>query len=56
MHILASVLTWIFFVGMAGSLVVAILAFVGDVHVFFEKDEPNSRPAASSSWHQLRNQ
>lgn len=38
MHILASILTWIFFIGLAGSLVVAILAFVGDIEVFFEKD------------------
>ncbi len=38
MHLLVSILTWTFFVGLAGSLVVAILAFIGDVHVFFEKD------------------
>jgi hypothetical protein len=37
-HILASILVWIFFIGLAGSLVVAILAFIGDVHVFLEKD------------------
>ncbi|HEX7286273.1 MAG TPA: hypothetical protein VF532_08830 [Candidatus Angelobacter sp.] len=28
----------IFFVGLAGSLIVAIMAFVGDVHVFMEKE------------------
>ena len=28
----------IFFVGLVGSLVVAIMAFVGDIHVFLEKD------------------
>ncbi len=28
----------IFFVGLAGSLVVAIMAFVGDIHEFFEQD------------------
>jgi hypothetical protein len=38
MHLLASILTWIFFVGLAGSLVVAVLALIGDVDVFFEKD------------------
>lgn len=38
MHLLASILTWTFIIGLAGSLVVAILAFVGDVHVFFGKD------------------
>jgi hypothetical protein len=35
----ALVLEWIFFIGLAGSLIVAILAFVGDLHVFFEKDD-----------------
>jgi len=35
----------IFFIGLAGSLVVAILAFVGDIHVFFDKDE---KPEGSS--------
>ncbi|HET9281020.1 MAG TPA: hypothetical protein VFR24_03555 [Candidatus Angelobacter sp.] len=30
----------IFFVGLAGSMVVAIMAFVGDFHEFFEKDRP----------------
>ncbi|HET7873754.1 MAG TPA: hypothetical protein VFL42_14660 [Terriglobales bacterium] len=28
----------IFFVGLVGSLIVALLAFVGDIHVFREKD------------------
>ena len=28
----------LFFLGLIGSLVVAIWAFVGDVHVFFDKD------------------
>jgi uncharacterized iron-regulated membrane protein len=36
---LALILEWIFFIGLAGSLIVAILAFVGDLHVFFENDE-----------------
>jgi len=35
----------IFFIGLAGSLVVAILAFVGDIHVFFEKDKPEGQMA-----------
>lgn len=35
---LARVLEWIFFIGLAGSLVVSVAAFVGDLHVFFEKD------------------
>jgi len=38
MHLLASILTWVFFIGLAGSLVVAIWAFIGDIHVFLEKD------------------
>jgi hypothetical protein len=41
-HYLALVLEIIFFVGLAGSLVVAIMAFVGDIHVFLEKDKPES--------------
>lgn len=56
LHYLALVLEWIFFIGLAGSLVVAVMAFVGDLHVFFEKDEdvahipseaPYSGPAAA---------
>ena len=35
----ARILEWIFFVGLAGSLVVSVAAFVGDLHVFFEKNE-----------------
>lgn len=38
-HYLARTLEWIFFIGLAGSLVVALMAFIGDLHVFFEKDE-----------------
>lgn len=33
-----NLLETIFLVGLAGSLVVAIMAFVGDIHEFFEKD------------------
>jgi hypothetical protein len=32
----------IFFVGLAGSLVVAIMAFVGDIRDFFQKDRPEA--------------
>ena len=39
LHYLARVLEVLFFVGLVGSLVVAILAFVGDLHVFFEDDK-----------------
>lgn len=39
LHALILVLESLFFVGLAGSLVVAIWAFVGDIHVFFDKDE-----------------
>ena len=38
-HYSVLVLETIFFLGMAGSLLVAILAFVGDLHVFLEKDK-----------------
>jgi hypothetical protein len=38
MHYLALALEGLFYAGMVGSLVVAVLAFVGDVHVLFEKD------------------
>ena len=38
------VLETIFFVGLAGSLVVAIMAFVGDLHVFFDRDEAEEKP------------
>jgi hypothetical protein len=38
MHYLILFLELFFFVGLAGSLVVAIWAFIGDFHEFFEKD------------------
>lgn len=38
MHYLALALEGLFYVGMVGSLVVAVIAFVGDIHVLFEKD------------------
>lgn len=38
MHYLAVFLQWIFFIGLAGSFIVALTAFIGDLHVFFEDD------------------
>jgi len=43
LHYLVLVLETLFFVGMAGSLVVAIWAFVGDIHVLFDKDKPSQQ-------------
>lgn len=37
-HFFIRFLEVIFFTGLVGSLVVAVLAFVGDCHEFFEKD------------------
>jgi hypothetical protein len=39
-HYLILILETLFFVGLAGSIVVAIMAFVGDFTDFFEKDKP----------------
>ena len=44
LHYLVLVLETLFFVGMAGSLVVAIWAFVGDIHVLFDRDKPSHQP------------
>ncbi len=41
------ILEMIFFIGLGGSMVVAVLAFVGDFHEFFEKDR--SEGAASQA-------
>ena len=38
LHYLILILESLFFIGLAGSLVVAIMAFVGDFSDFFEKD------------------
>jgi hypothetical protein len=38
LHFFVRVLKVIFFVGLAGSLVVAIMAFVGDIREFSDKD------------------
>jgi hypothetical protein len=40
LHFLILFLETLFFIGLAGSLVVAIMAFVGDFTDFFEKDRP----------------
>lgn len=47
LHFLIRLLEVIFCIGLAGSLVVAIMAFVGDVHVFFDRDE-ETRTSTSS--------
>ena len=49
LHYLALVLEWIFFIGLAGSLIVAILAFVGDLHVFFDRDDDLGRASGQIS-------
>ena len=46
-HFFMLLLEALFLVGLAGSLVVAILAFVGDIHEFFEKDRSESPREAS---------
>jgi hypothetical protein len=48
LHFLIRFLETLFIVGMAGSFVVAIWAFVGDIHVFFDKDEEPIRTKAAS--------
>jgi hypothetical protein len=49
LHFLVRFLETIFIVGLAGSLVVAVMAFVGDIHVFFDNDEEPVRPTAAPS-------
>lgn len=48
LHFLINLLETLFVVGMVGSLVVAIMAFVGDLHVFIDKDD---EPLRSISTH-----
>jgi hypothetical protein len=48
LHFLIKFLETIFCIGLAGSMVVAILAFVGDIHVFFDKDEEPARANIAS--------
>jgi hypothetical protein len=40
LHLLIVFLEAVFFIGLAGSMVVAIMAFVGDFTDFFESDKP----------------
>jgi hypothetical protein len=40
LHLLVIIIEAVFFIGLAGSLVVAIMAFVGDFSDFFESDKP----------------
>jgi len=45
MHYLAVFLQWIFFIGLAGSFIVALTAFIGDLHVFFDEDKKSEASA-----------
>ena len=45
LHFLVVFLETVFFVGLAGSMVVAIMAFVGDFTDFFESDKPEGAAA-----------
>jgi hypothetical protein len=45
MHILVLILEWLFFMGLAGSMVVAVWAFIADCFDFFEKGRPESSQA-----------
>ncbi|HEY2499499.1 MAG TPA: hypothetical protein VGK24_20755 [Candidatus Angelobacter sp.] len=47
LHYLVLFLESLFFIGLAGSMVVAVLAFVGDFADFFEKDKPEGASHAS---------
>ena len=47
LHYVARVLEVVFFTGLAGSLVVAVWAFVGDFRVLLEPDEPGGVPPQS---------
>jgi hypothetical protein len=38
MKVLAPVLEWLFFVGMAGSALVVLISAVEDIHTMLEKD------------------
>jgi hypothetical protein len=48
LHFLVKFLEAIFYVGLAGSMVVAVWAFVGDIHVFLDKDEEPVRSSTPS--------
>jgi hypothetical protein len=46
-HFAVLLLESVFFIGLAGSFVVAVLAFVGDIHVFLDKDKPEAQPSST---------
>jgi len=45
LHFLVLFIETVFFIGLAGSLVVAVMAFVGDFSDFFESDKPEGASA-----------
>jgi hypothetical protein len=48
LHFLVLFIETVFFIGLAGSLVVAIMAFVGDFSDFFESDKPEGVAATQA--------
>ena len=48
LHFLMLFIETVFFIGLAGSLVVAIMAFVGDFSDFFERDKPEGAAATQA--------
>jgi hypothetical protein len=48
LHFLVIFIETVFFIGLAGSLVVAIMAFVGDFADFFENDKPEGAAATQA--------
>ncbi len=46
LHYLVRVLEGMFFTGLAGSFMVAIIAFVGDFEVLLNRDKAGAPPAA----------
>lgn len=48
LHFLLLFIEAVFFIGLAGSLVVAIMAFVGDFSDFFESDKPEGAAATQA--------
>lgn len=38
MKVVAPVLEWLFFIGMAGSAVVVVISFIEDIYTMMEKD------------------
>jgi hypothetical protein len=49
MHFLGTlfihVITWLFFIGLAGSAIVIAISFVEDFHELFGPDDPHPEPA-----------